>query len=209
MTSGIRLVADAVLPCDGSGAVHRPGAVAVGADGRTFVVAAAACLAGALGGGLLDGAVRRARQQLSTRVFQLHNLFDASRGLTGSVDEQDVHGLVVTMAMGHFVVSRCALYLIGPEGLCLVHQRGLWGESESTPVPAEEARAALEGLVEAKEVAELPEDEEEDDTTRAVRAFNPYFSIHPQLKALVLPLGDGLGVATKVQPTVREMGGPF
>ena len=34
MTSGTRLVADAVLPCDGSGTVHRPGAVDVGADGR-------------------------------------------------------------------------------------------------------------------------------------------------------------------------------
>ena len=34
MTSGTRLVADAVLPCDGSGAVHRPGVVDIGADGR-------------------------------------------------------------------------------------------------------------------------------------------------------------------------------
>lgn len=34
MTSGTRYVADAVLPCDGSGVVHRPGAVDVAADGR-------------------------------------------------------------------------------------------------------------------------------------------------------------------------------
>jgi 5-methylthioadenosine/S-adenosylhomocysteine deaminase len=34
VTSGTRLVADAVLPCDGTGAVHRPGAVDVGPDGR-------------------------------------------------------------------------------------------------------------------------------------------------------------------------------
>lgn len=34
MTSATRLVADAVLPCDGTGVVHRPGAVDVGADGR-------------------------------------------------------------------------------------------------------------------------------------------------------------------------------
>ncbi|HYT09672.1 MAG TPA: amidohydrolase [Mycobacteriales bacterium] len=32
--TGIRLVGDAVLPCDGSGAVYRPGAVDIGADGR-------------------------------------------------------------------------------------------------------------------------------------------------------------------------------
>lgn len=34
MSSGTRLVADAVLPCDGTGVVHRPGAVDVGPDGR-------------------------------------------------------------------------------------------------------------------------------------------------------------------------------
>ncbi len=34
MTSATRLVADAVLPCDGTGAVHRPGAVDIDADGR-------------------------------------------------------------------------------------------------------------------------------------------------------------------------------
>jgi 5-methylthioadenosine/S-adenosylhomocysteine deaminase len=34
VSSGTRLVADVVLPCDGSGAVHRPGAVDVGPDGR-------------------------------------------------------------------------------------------------------------------------------------------------------------------------------
>jgi 5-methylthioadenosine/S-adenosylhomocysteine deaminase len=34
VTTGTRLVADAVLPCDGTGAVHRPGAVDIGPDGR-------------------------------------------------------------------------------------------------------------------------------------------------------------------------------
>ncbi|HEY6745680.1 MAG TPA: amidohydrolase [Mycobacteriales bacterium] len=38
MTSGTRLVADAVLPCDGTGAVHRPGAVDIGPDGRIVQV---------------------------------------------------------------------------------------------------------------------------------------------------------------------------
>ena len=33
--------------------------------------------------------------------------------------------------------------------------------------------------------------------------------MHPQLQAVVLPFGDGLGVATKVKPTVMEMGGPY
>jgi predicted O-methyltransferase YrrM len=43
----------------------------------------------------------------------------------------------------------------------------------------------------------------------ALRAFNGYFMIHPQLEAVVLPLGDGLGVAVKTKPTIMEMGGPF
>jgi len=34
VTSGTRLVADAVFPCDGTGAMHRPGAVDIGPDGR-------------------------------------------------------------------------------------------------------------------------------------------------------------------------------
>ena len=48
-----------------------------------------------------------------------------------------------------------------------------------------------------------------DDETEAIRAFNGYFMMHPQLRSVVLPLGDGVGLATKTQPLVTEMGGPF
>jgi 5-methylthioadenosine/S-adenosylhomocysteine deaminase len=34
VNSGTRLVADAVLPCDGTGVVHRPGVVDIGPEGR-------------------------------------------------------------------------------------------------------------------------------------------------------------------------------
>jgi predicted O-methyltransferase YrrM len=57
-------------------------------------------------------------------------------------------------------------------------------------------------------VAEPPE-EEEDAETRAIAAFNGYFMIHPQLVSVILPLGDGVGLATKTRPLVTEMGGPF
>lgn len=68
MSSGTRLVADAVLPCDGSGAVHRPGAVDVGPDGRIVRVGPVAGAAGSpmdghewtvrwVGGMLLPGLV--------------------------------------------------------------------------------------------------------------------------------------------------------
>lgn len=54
---------------------------------------------------------------------------------------------------------------------------------------------------------ETPEDNDRD--ADALRAFNGYLMMHPQLQAIVLPLGDGLGVATKIKPTILEMGGPY
>jgi caffeoyl-CoA O-methyltransferase len=57
-------------------------------------------------------------------------------------------------------------------------------------------------------VAEPPEDEE-DATAEALHAFNAYLMMHPQLRAQVLATGDGVGVATKIQRTIMEVGGPF
>ena len=51
--------------------------------------------------------------------------------------------------------------------------------------------------------------EEDDRDADALRAFNGYLMMHPQLQAVVLPMGDGLGVATKIKPTILEMGGPY
>lgn len=51
--------------------------------------------------------------------------------------------------------------------------------------------------------------DEEDRDADALRAFNGYLMMHPQLQAVVLPLGDGVGLATKTKPTIFEMGGPF
>lgn len=49
----------------------------------------------------------------------------------------------------------------------------------------------------------------DDDNAAALRTFNPYHMIHPQLVSQVLPIGDGLALATKTAPTVMERGGPF
>lgn len=51
--------------------------------------------------------------------------------------------------------------------------------------------------------------DDEDDSVEAAYAFNGYFSSHPQLSALVLPVDDGLGVAVKLRPLVTDLGGPF
>ena len=60
-------------------------------------------------------------------------------------------------------------------------------------------------------VADPPgaEGDEDEAATEAIAAFNGYLMMHPQLDALVLPLGDGLGIAVKKQTLVTDLGGPF
>ncbi|MFN7941831.1 MAG: O-methyltransferase [Thermoanaerobaculia bacterium] len=48
-----------------------------------------------------------------------------------------------------------------------------------------------------------------DENLEAIERFNPYFTIHPQLATVLLPIGDGVGMATKKKITIREQGGPF
>lgn len=64
------------------------------------------------------------------------------------------------------------------------------------------------GLV-ADPPEEEPDEEADDKNADALRAFNGYLMMHPQLQAVVLPFGDGLGLATKIKPTVMEQGGPW
>lgn len=67
----------------------------------------------------------------------------------------------------------------------------------------------LDNLLWAGQVAAPPEDGSEDEQAEALRAFNGYLMMHPQLRAVVLPVGDGIGLATKIKPLISEMGGPF
>lgn len=50
---------------------------------------------------------------------------------------------------------------------------------------------------------------EEDADARAIGAFNGYLMSHPQLQSVILPLGDGVGLATKTKALVTDRGGPF
>lgn len=47
-------------------------------------------------------------------------------------------------------------------------------------------------------VAGQNESEDYKTSTEALREFNPYFVNHPQLRAVVLPVGDGLGYGVKI-----------
>lgn len=102
--------------------------------------------------------LRRAHRQLAVRTFELRSLLDINRDLTAGSAEEALLALVVTTAMGHFLVSRCAFYLGGPRGLELAHGRGLQRNAESDrEISADDARAALEGVQGAVSVASLPE----------------------------------------------------
>ena len=66
----------------------------------------------------------------------------------------------------------------------------------------------LDNLLWKGRVAEPPDGEDDPDAD-ALRAFNGYLMMHPQLRSVLLPLGDGVGLATKVRQLVSELGGPF
>ncbi len=67
----------------------------------------------------------------------------------------------------------------------------------------------VDNLLWGGQVANFADSDEDDPTTEALQSFNGYLMIHPQLEAVVLPLGDGVGLATKTKPLILEMGGPF
>lgn len=124
-------------------------------DEMAFLESVAACSATPIENGLIYEELRRVNQRLSVKVFQLHNLFDVSRELTSTFDEEAIQGLVTTTLMGHLMVSRCALYRVREGRLVLEHARGLGGEDLARPVPQEEAEAVLGRLRSPAAVADL------------------------------------------------------
>lgn len=69
---------------------------------------------------------------------------------------------------------------------------------------------AIDNLLWKGQVADPPEDvESEDPQVETLRSFNGYFAMHPQLDSLILPFGDGLGLAVKKKPLVTDLGGPY
>jgi sigma-B regulation protein RsbU (phosphoserine phosphatase) len=167
-----------------------------GPDETAFLRSVAACAATPIENGLIYNELKSVNQRLSVKVFQLHNLFDISRELTASFDEETIKNLVTTTLMGHLLVSRCALYLDGPGGLALAHERGARADEGSRLVPEREAAALRAALRQALPVSELPPGELRE---RLVR----------QRMALVVPLSMGATVRGFLAVGERVSGAPF
>ncbi len=125
-------------------------------DDIAFLRSVAACSATPVENGFIHDELRRVNRRLSVKVFQLNSLFDISRELVASLDEETIKSLTVTTVMGHLTVSRCALYLVGPEGLSLAHERGLHTADGQAVIPPPEALPTLAGLAGPRAVRELP-----------------------------------------------------
>jgi predicted O-methyltransferase YrrM len=68
----------------------------------------------------------------------------------------------------------------------------------------------IDNLLWKGQVADPPEDvDDEDEEAEVLRAFNGYFAMHPQVDSLVLPVGDGLGLAVKKESLITDRGGPY
>jgi len=134
----------------------RAGGRAYGAEERGFLMSVAACAAAPIENGLVHEKLQRVNQRLSVKVFQLHGLFDISRELTASFDEESITNLVTSTLMGHFMVSRCALYLPVAGGLACVHERGLRTSGEPPVFSPAEATAVLGVLRKPMPVSSLP-----------------------------------------------------
>jgi len=107
--------------------------------------------------GLLENELRGARRELAAKSLALGSLFDASEQLTAGAPEEAVLEAVLTSAMGHFVVSRAALYVPGADGLELALARGPRRAGEGGPILPPDARREVDRLAGPASVADLPD----------------------------------------------------
>jgi sigma-B regulation protein RsbU (phosphoserine phosphatase) len=121
-----------------------------------YLSSAAAMLSMALENALLEEELRQVGRRLSLASFQLHNLFDISRELAASQDENGIKGLVTTAVMGQLMVSRCVLYLRDGDELVVAQERGMRMEEDGRRIPQAAAEATLSALAGAQPIAELP-----------------------------------------------------
>jgi sigma-B regulation protein RsbU (phosphoserine phosphatase) len=167
-----------------------------GAEPRAFLRSVAACAATPIENGLIYHELKCVNERLSLKVYQLHGLFDVSRELTAAQDDASVTNLVTATLMGQLMVTRCGLYLLGPDGLVPVHERGLRSGEGAFGLPPAEAAELLRDLHSARPVAELPPG-----TLRE--------RLERQRLALVVPLFAGGAVRGLLALGARASGAPF
>ncbi len=173
------------------------------ADGRTFgreetsfLHSVAACAATPIENGLIYHELKTLNQRLSVKVYQLHTLFDISRELTSSFDEEGIKNLVTTTLMGHLLVSRCALYLgVGGGGLAVAHERGLRSETDEAFVPEAGARPVLDALTQPLPVGELPAGAIKDRLQRARLVLVVPVTVGPRTDGFIA-VGERVGGGT-------------
>jgi sigma-B regulation protein RsbU (phosphoserine phosphatase) len=121
-----------------------------------FVRSVAACAAPPIENGLIHEELRRLNRRLSAKVFQLGNLFDISRELTSSFDEESIKNVVLGTLMGHLLVSRCALFEAVERGFAFAHARGLRGAEPPSFVAEDAVLPAMAGVQQIAPVTALP-----------------------------------------------------
>jgi sigma-B regulation protein RsbU (phosphoserine phosphatase) len=174
----------------------RPEGRPFGPDESAFLCSAAACAATPIENGFIYRELKHLNQRLSLKVFQLRNLFDLSRELTGTFDAEHIQKLTATTLLGHLMVSRLVLYLPVPGGLALTHERGARGEEAPRFVRDEEAQPVLAEMRSPRPVTELPEGPWREGLLRA-------------RMALLVPLRAGEKVIGVTAVGERVSGAPF
>jgi sigma-B regulation protein RsbU (phosphoserine phosphatase) len=167
-----------------------------GREEAAFLESVAACSATPIENGHIYDELRRVNRRLSVKVFQLHNLFDVSRELTSTFDEDAIHDLVTATVMGHLIVSRCALYRLREGRLVLAHARGLGGEDLARAVSEAAAHSVLDLLSASLAVSDLPEGPVRDGLASAGMA-------------LLVPLAAGQRALGFLAVGARASGVPF
>ncbi len=134
----------------------RLGGQPFGGEEADFLRSVAACVAAPLDSALMNQQLQALNQRLSVKVFQLHSLFDISRELVSSLDDDAILHVLSVALMGHLMVSRCAIFLSTAGGLFLAHERGLRFDPELRLIPESRARPVLDALAGPVPVADLP-----------------------------------------------------
>jgi sigma-B regulation protein RsbU (phosphoserine phosphatase) len=99
--------------------------------------------------------LERFDRRLKAKEFLLQNLFDLSRELTSSFDEEAIKNVVTATLLGQLLASRCAFFEAVPGGYAMIHERGGRGALPAAPLSEADVRDAFASAPLWLEVDEL------------------------------------------------------